>query len=140
MTAAEPAAVWGPARCGFGSPPAPKTDSGSACPAGVTPAGRADDPETCRSPCGSAPTADGFRNYLQAGNKLRPEQLFVDRAFMLRLTAPEMTVLAGGMRALNANHGQTAHGVFTDRPETLTNEFFVNLLDMSTEWKASALG
>ncbi len=83
------------------------------------------------------PTADGFRNYLRAGEKLPAEQLLLDKAFLLTLTAPEMTVLVGGMRALNANVGQAAHGVFTDRPETLTNGFFVNLLDMSTEWKAS---
>jgi catalase-peroxidase len=83
------------------------------------------------------PTHDGFRNYVQAGNKLPPEHLLVDRAFMLRLTAPEMTVLLGGLRALNANFDQSAHGVFTDRPGTLTNDFFVNLLDMGTEWKAS---
>ncbi|HWI00324.1 MAG TPA: peroxidase family protein, partial [Propionibacteriaceae bacterium] len=84
------------------------------------------------------PTADGFRNYLRAGEELPAETLLVDRAFMLTLTAPEMTVLIGGMRALNANFGQYQHGVFTDRPETLTNDFFVNLLDMGTEWKASA--
>ena len=84
------------------------------------------------------PTADGFRNYLQAGQKLPAEHLLVERANLLTLTAPEMTVLIGGMRALNANFGQSEHGVFTDRPETLTNDFFVNLLDMSTEWKASA--
>jgi len=84
------------------------------------------------------PTADGFRNYLRPGEKLSPETLLVDRAFMLNLTAPEMTVLLGGMRALNANHGRAPHGVFTDRPETLTNDFFVNLLDMGTEWKGSA--
>jgi catalase-peroxidase len=83
------------------------------------------------------PAADGFRNYLQAGAKLSPETLLLDRANLLTLTAPEMTVLIGGMRALNANVGRSAHGVFTDRPETLTNDFFVNLLDMSTEWKAS---
>ncbi|MDP9069951.1 MAG: catalase/peroxidase HPI [Actinomycetota bacterium] len=83
------------------------------------------------------PTADGFRNYLRAGEKLPAETLLVDRANMLTLTAPEMTVLIGGMRALNANVGRSEHGVFTDRPETLTNDFFVNLLDMSTEWKAS---
>jgi catalase-peroxidase len=83
------------------------------------------------------PTADGFRNYLPAGEKLPAETLLVDRAYMLTLSAPEMTVLVGGMRALNTNFGQSAHGVFTDRPETLTNDFFVNLLDMSTEWKAS---
>ena len=83
------------------------------------------------------PTADGFRNYLRAGQKLPPETLLVDRAFMLNLTAPEMTVLVGGMRALNANVGRSEHGVFTDRPEALTNDFFVNLLGMGTEWKAS---
>jgi catalase-peroxidase len=83
------------------------------------------------------PRADGFRNYLQAGEKLSPEFLLVDRAFMLNLTAPEMTVLIGGMRALDANFGQSKHGVFTDRPETLTNDFFVNLLDMGNEWKTS---
>ena len=83
------------------------------------------------------PTADGFRNYLRAGEKLPAETLLLDRANLLTLTAPEMTVLVGGMRALNANLGQSEHGVFTDRPETLTNDFFVNLLDMSTEWKAS---
>ncbi len=84
------------------------------------------------------PAADGFRNYLPAGSKLPAETLLIDRAYMLTLTAPEMAVLLAGMRALNANFGQTKHGVFTDRPETLTNDFFVNLLDMDTEWKASA--
>jgi catalase-peroxidase len=83
------------------------------------------------------PTFDGFRNYVQAGEELSPETLLVERAFMLNLTAPEMTVLVGGMRALNANSGQSKHGVLTNRPGTLTNDFFVNLLDMSTEWKAS---
>jgi catalase-peroxidase len=83
------------------------------------------------------PTADGFRDYLRAGEKLSPETLLLDRANLLTLTPPEMTLLIGGMRALNANFGQSAYGVFTDRPETLTNDFFVNLLDMSTEWKAS---
>ena len=83
------------------------------------------------------PAADGFRNYLQAGAKLSPETLLLDRANLLTLTAPEMTVLIGGMRALNANVGRSAHGVFTDRPETLTNDFFVNLLDMRMEWQAS---
>ncbi len=83
------------------------------------------------------PTADGFRNY-QAQSVTRPaEELLVDRAHLLTLTAPEMTVLVGGMRALNANTGQSALGVFTNAPETLTNDFFVNLLDMSTEWKKS---
>jgi catalase-peroxidase len=84
------------------------------------------------------PSADGFRNYLRAGEKLSPETLLVERAFMLNLSAPEMTVLIGGMRALNANFRQAPHGVLTDRPETLTSDFFVNLLDMGTEWKASA--
>ncbi len=84
------------------------------------------------------PKADGFRNYLRAGEKLPPETLLVDRAYLLNLTAPEMTVLVGGMRALNANAGRTAHGVLTDRPGTLTNDFFTNLLDMGTEWKVSA--
>jgi catalase-peroxidase len=83
------------------------------------------------------PTADGFRNYLRAGAKLPPESLLLDRAYMLTLTAPQMTVLIGGMRALSANVGQSRHGILTDRPETLTNDFFVNLLDMSTEWKGS---
>jgi catalase-peroxidase len=82
------------------------------------------------------PAADGFRNYVRNGHP-RPEELLVDRAQLLTLTAPEMTVLVGGMRALNANFGQAKHGVFTSRPETLTNDFFVNLLDMKTEWKAS---
>jgi catalase-peroxidase len=84
------------------------------------------------------PIADGFRNYLRPGDKLPPETRLVDRAFMLNLTAPEMTVLIGGMRALNANYRQSPHGVLTDRPETLTNDFFANLLDMGTEWKTSA--
>jgi catalase-peroxidase len=83
------------------------------------------------------PTADGFRNYFRAGEKLSPETELLDRAYMLTLTAPEMTVLVGGMRALNANSAQSALGVLTDRPESLTNDFFVNLLDMSTEWKTS---
>ncbi|MGZ4766336.1 MAG: catalase/peroxidase HPI [Ilumatobacteraceae bacterium] len=84
------------------------------------------------------PTADGFRNYLQKGHELAAEHLLVDKAFMLRLSAPEMTALLGGMRVLNANAGQSAHGVFTDRPETLTNDFFVNLLDIGTVWKATS--
>src|SRR5712692_6877014 len=86
------------------------------------------------------PTADGFRNYVRAGAKLSAETLLLDRANLLTLTAPEMTVLIGGMRALNANFGQSQHGVFTHRPEMLTNDFFVNLLDTSTEWKASVSG
>ncbi len=84
------------------------------------------------------PTADGFRNYLRAGLQESAEELLVERACLLTLTAPEMTVLVGGMRALNANTGQSAHGVFTDRPGTLTNDFFVNLLDMRTEWQPSS--
>ncbi len=84
------------------------------------------------------PTADGFRNYLQNGHALSSEHLLVDKAFMLSLSAPEMTALLGGMRALNANAGQSGLGVFTDRPGTLTNDFFVNLLDMATEWKAAS--
>ena len=84
------------------------------------------------------PTADGFRNYLANGHDGTAEQLLVDRAQMLTLTAPEMTVLVGGLRVLNANVGQSELGVFTKRPETLTTDFFVNLLDMNTEWVASA--
>jgi catalase-peroxidase len=83
------------------------------------------------------PVADGFRNYLRSRQKLSAEELLVDRAQLLTLTAPEMTVLIGGLRALNANFGQAKHGVFTSRPETLTNDFFVNLLDMNTKWQAS---
>ena len=81
--------------------------------------------------------ADGFRNYLRAGVKLSPETLLVDKAYMLRLSAPEMAVLVGGMRALDANAGGVPHGVLTDRPGTLTNDFFVNLMDIGTEWKVS---
>jgi catalase-peroxidase len=84
------------------------------------------------------PTFDGFRNYRKSDAVLSPETLLVERAYMLNLTAPEMTVLVGGMRALNASSGGSKHGVFTDRPGTLTNDFFVNLLDMSTEWRPSA--
>ena len=84
------------------------------------------------------PKADGFRNYLRSGQKMSAEELLVDRAQLLTLTAPEMTVLVGGMRALNANFGQAKHGVFTKRPETLTNDFFVNLLDMNTKWEPSS--
>jgi catalase-peroxidase len=83
------------------------------------------------------PRADGFRNYVQAGEKLSPETLLLDRANLLALTAPEMTVLIGGMRALGATFRQSKHGVFTDRVGTLTNDFFVNLLEMGTVWKAS---
>jgi catalase-peroxidase len=84
------------------------------------------------------PVADGFRNYLKGQYPVSAEELLVDRAQLLTLTAPEMTVLMGGMRALNTNVGQTKHGVFTKRPEALTNDFFVNLLDMGTEWKAAS--
>jgi catalase-peroxidase len=84
------------------------------------------------------PAADAFRNYRRKGEERPAEELLVDRAQLLTLTAPEMTVLIGGMRVLNANVGQSKHGVFTNRPETLTNDFFVNLLSMNTEWKASA--
>ena len=83
------------------------------------------------------PTADGFRNYLSPNHKRPAEELLVDKAFLLNLTAPEMTVLVGGMRALDANVGGAQHGVFTNRPGQLTTDFFVNLLDMGTEWKAS---
>ncbi len=83
------------------------------------------------------PQADGFRNFLKSGEKLSPETLLLDRANLLTLTAPEMTALIGGMRALDTGHKQSRHGVFTDRPGTLTNDFFVNLLDMGTEWKVS---
>jgi catalase-peroxidase len=83
------------------------------------------------------PPADGFRNYQKAKYSVKAEELLVDRAQLLTLTAPEMTVLVGGMRVLGANFGGSKHGVFTKRPETLTNDFFVNLLDMRTTWKAS---
>jgi catalase-peroxidase len=84
------------------------------------------------------PTADGFRNYLRGTQRLSAEELLVDRAQLLTLTAPEMTVLVGGLRVLGANTGRSMHGVFTKRPETLTNDFFVNLLDMGTEWQPAA--
>ena len=84
------------------------------------------------------PVADGFRNYLRKGHEGSAAELLLDRANLLTLTAPEMTVLVGGLRALNANFGQSKHGVFTNRPETLTNDFFVNLLDMNTKWQKSA--
>ena len=83
------------------------------------------------------PRADGFRNFVRPGEKAPLEQLLVEKAYMLDLTAPELTVLVGGLRALGANHGGSKHGVFTDAPGTLTNDFFVNLLDMGTEWKPS---
>jgi catalase-peroxidase len=84
------------------------------------------------------PYADGFRNYQKAKYAVTPEELLIDKAQLLTLTAPEMTVLIGGLRVLGANHGQSKHGVFTERPETLTNDFFVNLLDMGTVWKATS--
>ena len=84
------------------------------------------------------PASDGIRNYLKTKYTVSAEELLVDRAQLLTLTAPEMTVLVGGMRVLNANFGQSQHGVFTKLPETLTNDFFVNLLDMSTEWKVTS--
>ncbi len=83
------------------------------------------------------PVADGFRNYLRAGVKTPAEELLLDRAQLMTLTAPEMTVLVGGMRALNANVGESRHGVLTGAPGTLTNDFFVNLLDMGIEWRSS---
>jgi len=83
------------------------------------------------------PFADGFRNYQKAPSPMKPEELLVDKAQLLTLSVPEMTVLIGGMRVLDTNYGGSKHGVFTERPETLTNDFFVNLLDMSTEWKTS---
>lgn len=82
------------------------------------------------------PEADGFRNYVKADYSVPTEKLLIDRAQLLTLTAPEMTVLIGGLRVLGNNHGQSSHGVFTDRPGQLTNDFFVNLVDMGTEWKA----
>ena len=86
------------------------------------------------------PKADGFRNYLRPDQPLSPETLLLERANLLTLTAPEMTVLIGGMRALGTNVGQSPHGVFTKRPGTLTNDFFVNLLDNGTEWQPAAKG
>jgi catalase-peroxidase len=83
------------------------------------------------------PRADGFRNWLRQGEKLQPEKLLVEKAYMLGLSAPQMTVLLGGLRALGANAGSTAHGVLTDRPGVLTNDFFANLLSPGTQWKAS---
>ncbi len=81
------------------------------------------------------PIADGFRNYLKGKYTIPSETLLIDKAQLLTLTAPELTVLVGGLRVLNTNVGQTKHGVFTKRPEALTNDFFLNLLDMGTEWK-----
>jgi catalase-peroxidase len=84
------------------------------------------------------PVADGFRNYLKGKYSVSAEALLVDKAQLLTLSAPEMTVLVGGMRVLDANVGKSPHGVFTKRPGALTNDFFVNLLDMGTEWKATS--
>jgi len=84
------------------------------------------------------PTADAFRNYLRGEQRLSAEELLVDRAQLLTLTAPEMTVLVAGLRVLGANFGKSPHGVFTKEPETLTNDFFVNLLDMGTQWQPCA--
>jgi len=83
------------------------------------------------------PPADGFPNYFKTGHTFAPEEMLVDKAQLLTLTAPEMTVLVGGMRVLDANFNQSKHGVLTTRPGSLTNDFFVNLLDMSTTWKPS---
>ncbi len=84
------------------------------------------------------PGHDGFRNYFSEGERLTPESGLLDRAYMLNLTAPEMTVLVGGLRVLNANSAKSQQGVFTSRPETLSNDFFVNLLDINTAWQPSA--
>ena len=81
------------------------------------------------------PKADGFRNYLHGKQRLSPEELLLDKAQLLNLTAPELTVLVGGLRVLGANYGKSSHGVFTTQPETLTNDFFANLLDMNTQWQ-----
>jgi len=86
------------------------------------------------------PVADGFRNYLKGKYSVSAEESLIDKAQLLTVTAPGMTVLVGGLRVLKANFGRTEHGVFTQRPEALTNDFFVNLLDMSTEWKADSRG
>ncbi|MES2483474.1 MAG: peroxidase family protein, partial [Pseudomonadota bacterium] len=84
------------------------------------------------------PQADGFRNYVRKGQEANVAELLVDKAQLMRLSAPELTVLIGGLRVLDANVGQARHGVFTQRPGTLTNDFFVNLLDMNTQWRKSA--
>ena len=83
------------------------------------------------------PVSDGFRNYQKDINSIKPEEFLVDKAQLLTLTVPEMTVLIGGLRVMNANFKQSPHGVFTNKPETLTNDFFVNLIDMRTEWNPS---
>lgn len=84
------------------------------------------------------PAADGFRNYSRPNNAISTEEMLVDKAQLMTLTAPEMTALVGGMRVLDTNFGQTSHGVFTRRPEVLTNDFFLNLLDLGTTWKATS--
>ena len=84
------------------------------------------------------PRWDGFRNYVRPGEKAPLEQLLIEKAYLLDLTPPELAVLVGGLRALGANHGASKHGVFTDKPGVLTNDFFVNLLDMGTQWKSGA--
>ena len=84
------------------------------------------------------PAADGFRNYFSKANPRSPAEMLVEKAALLNLTVPEMTALVGGMRAMNSNAGGSAHGVFTDRPGTLSNDFFVNLIDMSTQWTKSS--
>jgi catalase-peroxidase len=102
--------------------------------------GRADATEAQTDPLSFAqmePEADGFRNYFRGGQRLSPAEMLVDKAALLTLSVPEMTVLVGGMRVLNANSAQSAHGVFTSRGGTLSNDFFVNLLDMSTKWTKS---
>jgi len=84
------------------------------------------------------PQVDGFRNYKKSHHTTKAEEMLIDKANLLTLTAPEMTVLVGGLRVLNTNFDQSQHGVFTDHPETLTNDFFVNLLDFGTKWKATS--
>ena len=96
---------------------------------------RAQEQTDARASSRSSRRADGFRNYLQVRFNVPTEELLVDRAQLLGLSAPEMTVLVGGLRVLGANHGGSKHGVLTDRPGQLTNDFFVNLLDMGTAWK-----
>ena len=86
------------------------------------------------------PLADGFRNYTRQGIQTPAEELLIDKAQLLKLTAPEMTALVGGLRVLNTNYGHTKHGVLTDKPGTLTNDFFIHLTDMDIEWKPSAVG
>ena len=101
----------------------------------VAPTRRRRTPTWSRSRCSSR-GADGFRNFVRPGEKAPLEQLLIEKAYLLDVTAPELTALVGGLRALNVNHGGSKHGVFTDRPGVLTNDFFVNLLDMGTQWKS----